>query len=218
MRLEKERCAVRLGNLGAPDDDEEIEARGQELSSLLDAFTEGEDAARVILEGDEPDLDKIERLAWAMEAFQTRSELWFGWVRPTEREVGTVHRLIGLVRAGAPRKELIEPAQLVYRSIADPRALYALGSALLYLAGEHCEYEPTPGHLRHTLDRGVAFFERGGDVAGFVPGPHDVARIHRLRDLVDAPDAHERRLLAAALWARYPQDPVTEGIRRTTVK
>lgn len=191
---------------------------------LMRAFTAGEDAARSVAEGGEPELGKLERYALALEALRAGVEdgtMWFGWVQPTLEDVQTAIRLVDLVRSGAPKEALKEPAWHVYRAVADPGGLYSMGGILLWLAGEECEEEPTPEHALFLLDCGSGFFERGGTVAGFTPTAEDLARLRRLREIATSEDPEvegERKRLAAELWARYPQDDVSAGIRRMTVR
>ena len=198
------------------EDDDEGPASGL-LGEVNDGLREGKKNVRAVSEGGEPDLGNLERLVGAMIAIRDR-KIWYGWVLPTEEDVKIAEHLVDLVRSGAPREALVEPARHVYRSIADPEALYSVGGLLLWLAGEPCEEEPRVEHRWAIMDRAVAFFERGGNVAGFVPGPEDVARIRRLRELLDEGDSEERRRLASEQWARYPRDNVTDGIRRITLR
>lgn len=196
----------------------------KDTMDLAHAFIEGERNVGIVANGGKPDSDKLVRLAQAMDALRSgvaAGTMCFGWVRPTEEDVRMAFRLVDLVRNGAPQESLIEPAWHVYRVTADPGALYSLCALLPWLAGEPCEDEPSVENALFNLDAALAFFERGGNVAGFVPTPEDAARVRRLRELVavEGADAlEERRRLAAELWARVPQDNVSEGIRRIMVK
>jgi hypothetical protein len=147
--------------------------------------------------------------------------LW-SWLMPNDEDVRVAQRLRELARTNAPREELIEPARHVFRVTADPSALTGLCDVLLWLAGEAGRlegFDDAPLDLVHRrLDRAIAFFERGGNVAGFVPTPEDLSRVQRLRALVtaDAGEAlAERQRLAKEMWARLPQDNVSAGVRRT---
>src|SRR5262249_39851060 len=76
---------------------------------------------------------------------------------------------------------------------------------------------PEPDAVREMLDMAAAFFERGGNVAGFVPTCEDLERVRRLRDLVTAANEEElaeRHRLAKELWARLPPDYVSAGVLR----
>lgn len=199
------------------DEDDEEGPDSSFLDNASTALDEGEEHARVVSEGGEPDLGTLERLVGALVSIRDR-RIWYGWVLPTDEDLKIAEHLVELVRSGAPREALVEPAWHVYRTIADPVALYSVGGLLLWLAGEPCEEEPRVEHRWAIMDRAVAFFERGGNVAGFVPGPEDVARIRRLRELLDEGDSEERRRLASEQWARYPRDNVTDGIRRITLR
>jgi len=188
------------------------------------AMVEGEDAVQTILAGGELDLEALDRLAEAFEVLRDgiANGTWgAGWVMPNDEDVRMAQRLVELARTNAPREELIEPARHVFRVTADPTALNGLCHVLLWLAGE-ARRGPFSDDARldrvyAALDRAIAFFERGGNVAGFVPTPEDLSRVQRLRALVtvDAGEAlAERQRLAKEMWARIPQDSVSEGVRR----
>jgi hypothetical protein len=196
----------------------------EDTIDLMDAFMAGEEATRLVAEGGEPDVEKLERYARAMEALRAgveKGKLCFGWVRPTREDVQIAFQLVDLVRAGASREDLVRPAWHAYRVTADPGALYSLGTILPWLAGEPRAEEPTPEQLRHILDLGAAFFGRGGEVAGFTPTPEDITRVDRLREIATAEGAaakEERKRIAKDLWARYPQDNISAGILRMAVR
>ena len=189
------------------------------------ALIEGEEAAQAILAGGEPDLNALDRSAEAFEVLRdgiANGTMWAGWIKPNDDDVRVAQRLLELARSNAPREELIEPARHVFRVTADPTALYGLCSVLLWLAGEArripFSYDAPLDKVCAGLDQAVAFFERRGNVAGFVPTPEDLSRVQRLRALVtaDAGEAlAERQRLAKEMWARLPQDSVSEGARRS---
>jgi hypothetical protein len=195
-----------------------------DMGDLLTALSDGEDHALIAATGGEPDLEKLERYAQALEVLRrgvADGTLWFGWVRPTEEDVGAASQLVDLARGGAPREALAEPAWKAYRAVADPGSLYSMGTVLPQLAGEPCKHEGSPEKVLYLLDRGIAFFERGGTVAGFTPTPEDLARVRRLREIATTEGAEaleERKRLVAELWARYPKDAVSEGIWRCAVR
>jgi hypothetical protein len=189
------------------------------------ALIEGEEAAQAILAGGEPDLSALDRLAEAFEVLRdgiANGTWWAGWVRPNDEDVRVAQRLLELARSNAPREELIEPARHVFRVTADPTALTGLCDVLPWIAGEARRipgFNDAPlDDVCACLDRALAFFERGGNVAGFVPTPEDLSLVQRLRALVtaDAGEAlAERQRLAKEMWARLPQDNVSEGARRS---
>lgn len=189
------------------------------------ALIEGEDAVQTILAGGELDLEALDRLVGVFEVLRDgiANGTWYaGWLKPNDEDVRAAQRLLELARTNAVREELIEPARHVFRVTADPSALEGLCGVLLWLAGEAKRlrgFEDVPLDVVHRrLDRTVAFFERGGNVAGFVPTPEDLSRVQCLRALVtaDAGEAlAERQRLAKEMWARLPQDNVSEGARRS---
>jgi len=148
-----------------------------------------------------------------------------GWIKPTEADVAAARDLVQLVRSGAPREALLEPALRVYRITADPGAERLLYYVLPWLAGEVNRIDddgraPDPEQVRKMLDATAAFFERGGKVLGFAPTSEDLARVLRLRELVTAGGAEElaeRHRLAKELWARLPQDAWVQSHRRCLV-
>jgi hypothetical protein len=193
-------------------------------TDMLSALVEGEEAAQTILAGGDPDLDALDRMAEALEALRDGilgGTMWAGWLTPNDEDVRVAQRLLELARTNAPREELIEPARYLFCVTADPGALEGLCSVLLWLSGEAKRMPFSDGTrldlVYAALDRAIAFFERGGNVAGFVPTPEDLSRVQRLRALVtaDAGEAlAERQRLAKEMWARLPQDNVSEGVRR----
>jgi hypothetical protein len=209
---------------------QDLEERDRFVSWLIDSETNGERAALDIIQGGAPDPAALDRWAEAMEAMRqamAKRTLDAGWMRPTEQDVLDTRRLAQFVRDGAPRDAIVEAAWRVYRVTADPNALYAVAGVLLWLAGEADRSNPMedgPPRLddvQKRIDVALAFFERGGDVAGFVPTAEDVARLRRLREVATADsgaDLLERHRLAKEMWARLPQDYVSAGIRRMTTR
>jgi hypothetical protein len=195
-----------------------------EIMDIQAALVEGEEAAQAILAGGEPDLDALDRSAEALEVLRDgilNGTMWAAWLTPNDEDVHVAQRLLELARTNAPREELIEPARHLFHVLADPDAVYGLCDVLLWLAGEARrlqDFDDAPLDLVHRrLDGAIAFFERGGNVAGFVPTPEDLSRVQRLRALVtaDAGEAlAERQRLAKEMWARLPQDYGSEGVRR----
>jgi hypothetical protein len=183
---------------------------------VMDGISDGEKAAWSVATGGEPDLEQLDRFAEALDVLRqgmTSGRLYGGW-EPTEEDVRAARHLAQLVREGAPREALIEPARRAACVVTDPCALGQLCNILPWLAGEarriaDGEGPPKPDRVREMLDGAAAYFERGGDVAGFVPSPEDLARVQRLRELVTVEsddELAERQRLARELWARLPQE------------
>lgn len=189
------------------------------ITIVGDGLIDGEKAARAVVAGGAPDLDALVRGAEGMNVLRleiAKGTMSAGWIRPTEDDVSNARHLVQLVREGAPREELLEPARRVVRVIVDPNALGVLCDALLWLEEEASRLEHL-AEVRKALDVAVSLFERGCDVDGFVPTLEDLARLRRLREIAitDGAEAlEERRLLVAELWARMPRDYVSECDRR----
>jgi hypothetical protein len=203
--------------MGTPDDSDEtveMEESDRYLSALIDAEQAGEDAARVVSDGGAPDVDALERHAWAIEELRVGIEagrLGAGWVRPTEPDVEAARELARRAREGAPSEDLRALGLRVYRVTADPQALYNMCTVLAVLA------EDVPRRDRYLdpvllLDDAMAFCERGGEVAGFSPTPEDAAAMRRLREIAFEPAAaDERKGIVASLRAKMPRDQIAEG-------
>lgn len=191
-----------------------LDAGERMLSEVISAMDDGEAAVRACAEGDYTDPEVLDRYVQALEKF--RAGVVAGGVKPTEDDVRAVQRLADLVRAGAPREELVPCASRALHITEDPGAsLDLLCMALPWLAGQApgllgFRHAPEPDEVRQHLDAAVSFVERGGG-AGFTPLPDDVDRVRRLRELIEI-DGPERRRLASELWARMPEK-VREGMR-----
>ena len=183
-----------------------LDARERRLSEVISAMDDGEAAVRACAEGGQADPEALDRYVQALEKF--RAGLVAGPVKPTEDDVRAVRRLADLVRARAPREELVPCAERALHITEDPGAsLGVLSMVLPWLVGLTpgllgFRQAPRPGEVRECLDVAVAFVERGGG-AGFTPLPDDLERVRRLRELADT-DGPERRRLASELWARLP--------------
>ena len=192
--------------------------RDEIMDVQLAAF-EGEEAAGALAAGGEPDLNALDRLAEALDVLQqgiAKGTMDAGWIRPTVDDVRAAQHLVKLVREGAPREQLREPAERVFRVTADPRALRALCVTLPSLVGEATDILSSE-QILEGLDRAAVFFKRGGKVVDFVPTPEDMACLQRLRAIATGEGAEalsERRALVARFWARVPDDYVSKGIRR----
>jgi hypothetical protein len=182
----------------------------------------GELAAKAVVSGEAPDLDALERWAKGMNLLRkliAEGRANWGWVRPTEDDVSTARRLVQLVREGAPREALVEPALRVLRVTEDPETLWRLCLVLPWLAGEPSNVN-TPELVQlvpEVLDQALSLFERGATVGGFTPTRADLARLQRLREIATADSAEalaERRRLVAEFWARLPDDATARNARR----
>jgi hypothetical protein len=205
---------------------EEWERSWRELEAIADAMEAGTRATQALSTGGEPNLEVLDRYAEMLEAFRVlvaQGRASIGWIEPTEDDVAAARHLVRLVRAGASREALVEPARRVYRITADPSAERLLYYVLPWLAGEVNRIdddgrEPDPEQVRKMLDATAAYFERGGKVLGYVPTSEDLARVRRLRELVAAgggEELAERHRLAKELWAQLPQDDWTQSHRRS---
>jgi hypothetical protein len=176
----------------------EIPARGaggeawrQFLDDLMTATIDGLTAARTVLAGGPPDIDVLNEYATALEVLRigvAQKRVCYGWIVPTEDDVRNARHLVQLVREGAPSDALIEPARRAARVMTDPEELETFHSALLCLENEASRVQHLP-RIVEVLDRTVAFFERGCNVAGFVPTPVDIANVQRLREIAAADGA-----------------------------
>lgn len=176
---------------------------------------DGQYAALTLATGGEPDLWRFERWAETIEEVRrgvARGGLSYG-IQPTEEDVRAARDLVRLVRDGAPREALVEAAWRVYRFTADPAAVDSLLHVLPWLAGVEgpppyaTDEAMPPEVVCEWLDDGAAFFERGGNVRGFVPTAEDLTRVRRVRELVTAEGAEEvaeRQRLAKELLERLP--------------
>jgi len=190
------------------------------------ALTEGAEVAKGIATGTgEPDLQKLERWAEDMEVFRgeiTRMAGGGALLRPTEEDVSAARHLVQLVRDGVPPDALIEAAWRVFDMAGDADSLKRRGATYARLGDEKTAHiffsvARQPGEVRAFLDSAIDLFERGGNVAGFVPTPDDLSRVRRLRELAMADSGEElaeRRRLAKELWARLPQDYAFVGAQQ----
>jgi hypothetical protein len=204
---------------------DEMDTAADAVRFVAEATLCGGSHVWAIATGGEPDIECLDRMVKGLDMLRDgveKERMYAGWLRPTEEDVAAARSLAQLVREGAPREALVEPAMRVYGIQANPGALYGLAHVLLWLAGEarriaQHEGPPKPDHVRKALDEAAAYFERGGTVAGFVPTLDDLASVRRLRELVvtqSEEELAERRRIAKELWARLPQDDVSAGVRR----
>jgi hypothetical protein len=186
-----------------------MEERDRWVNWLIESEDGGERAAWEIVQGKSPDVAALERWAEAMEVMRQEiadGRLGAGWIRPTEADVEAARDLARRAREGASPEELRGLALRVYRVTADPNALYGLCHLLGALDRDVPPKQEVPS-IPAVLDRALAFFERGGEVAGFSPTPEDVEHLRRLQEVALDPAAAEERLrLTKALIARMPNE------------
>lgn len=193
----------------------ELRAFEQFLDDLMTAMHDGLDAARIVVSGGPPDVDVLDKYAQAQETLRVgiaQKRLSMCWIRPTEDDVQSTRRLVQLLRDGAPSEALIEPVQRAARVFTDPWELELFHSALYCLKDEASRIQHLP-RIAEVLDRALAFFERGFNVAGFMPTPTDVANVRRLREIAskDGEEAlAERQHLVKELLGRLPPGSVVD--------
>jgi len=191
-------------------DPKKISPRDEQfLDDLLSAMEDGLKAAQTIAGGGPPDIEVLDEYATALEVLRVgtlQKRLSAGWIQPTEDDVQGARHLVELVREGAPSEALIEPARRAARVQTDPRELEELQAALYCLENEPIRVRHRQA-IKDVLDQTVALFERGCNVAGFVPTPLEMANVRRLREIAAADGAEalaERLRLAKELMARLP--------------
>ena len=189
----------------------------QFFNDVVRATEDGLKAARVVAAGGPPDVNVLDAYAHALEMHRIAiaQKLWCNWLQPTEDDVQNARRLVQLVREGAPSEALIEPAVRSARVTTDPGELEEFHAALLCLEDEASRSRHLAA-IMEILDQTAAIFERGCNVAGFVPTPQDLANVRRLRE-VAAADGEEvqapRRRLVKELLARLPPGSNIEAFR-----
>jgi hypothetical protein len=96
------------------DEEERLLEEGERyLTHVTDALDRLTHALRVILDGGAPDIDALEAGAAVLEDF-ARGKV--AGPRPiTDDDVAAAHHLIDLVRAGAPKEDVITAAREVMR-------------------------------------------------------------------------------------------------------
>jgi hypothetical protein len=187
-------------------------------------FIQGAQAAWTVVSGGVPDLERLDRLAVALDVLvraMTEGTLPSVGSEMTDEDVRDARRLVKLVREGAPREELTEAALRVYCRNAGRSVLVGLRHVLPWLGGEATAAlrhfsEPAPGAVEGDLAKAVSFFERCNSAVGFTPTPDDLARLRRLQEIAAAENGAElveKRRLAQELLARLPTRTV-EGTAR----
>ena len=99
------------------DEEEHLLEEGERyLTHVVNARERLEDALRVILDGGAPDIDALEAGAAVLEDF-ARGKV--AGPRPiTDDDVAAAHRLVDLVRAGAPKEEIAAAARRVHEILS----------------------------------------------------------------------------------------------------
>jgi exonuclease VII small subunit len=189
----------------------------QFLSDVLSAMEDGLKAAQTIAGGGPPDVDVLNEYAAALEVLRVgtlQKRLSAGWIQPTEDDVRSALHLVQLVREGARSEALIEPALRATRVMTDPMELGAFHVALVCLQDEARRVRHLEA-IKEVLDQTMALFERGCNVAGFVPTPVDLANVRRLREFAAAEGAEAqapRLRLVKELLARLPPDSTVDAL------
>lgn len=199
-----------------PTRDADVEVREQFLDDVLSGIIDGMRAARAVANGGPPDVDVLHEYAQALEVLRVGDASCNGFLEPTEDDVRSVRHLVQLVRDGAPRDALIEPARRAERVVADGWELERFQSALICLEDDASRIQHFD-RIREVLDLSIALFARGCRAAGFVSTPADVVNVKRLREIMAAEGAQaeeERLRLVRELEARLPlsggiQEPET---------
>jgi len=197
---------------------ERMEASEREVSALVDAEEEGVEALTSLLRGDRANVEALDRYVQVFEVL--RGGRIAGGYKPTEDDVRNARRLVDSVREGAPHEAVVALAMRVFRVSQDPAGLSCLCGVLPLLAGRTTSVDGIRGApheymqniVRIRLDIALAFFERGGEVEGYVVTPEDLVRVRRLHEIA-LEDGPERRALAAQLWSRMPRT-FTEDVER----
>jgi hypothetical protein len=202
-----------------PPRDAGSEVREQFLEDLISATDDGLKAARTVAAGGPPDIDVLNNYAQALEVIRievAQKRLSFGWVVPAEDDVQSARHLVELIREGAPREALIEPARRAARVMTDPWELEAFHGALYCLESEASRVQHL-ARIVEVLDQTLGLFERGCNVAGFVPTPVDIANVRRLRETAATEGAEaqaERLRLVKELLARLPPHSTVNAFPR----
>jgi len=194
----------------------------QFLDELLSAMDHGWKAAQTIAGGGPPDVNVLDEYVQALEVCRVaiaENRLSCGWEQPTEDDVRNARYLVQLIREGAPSEALMEPALRVVRAHTDPVKLRELHAALLCLEDEASRGRHLAA-IKEVLDQTVALFERGCNVAGFVPTPLDMANVRRLREIAATDGAEalaERLRLVKELLSRVPPGSTIDAFGREFV-
>jgi hypothetical protein len=185
------------------------EAWEQFFNDLHRAEADGLKVARTVANGGPPNVKVLDEYAHALEVLRAvvAQKKLHGWFQPTEDDVQNARRLVQLIREGAPSEALIEPALRAARVMTDPVDMQEFHAALLCLEDEASRSRHLAA-IKEVLDQTVAMFERGCNVAGFVPTPLDLAHVRRLREVAATDGAKvlaERQRLVRDLLARLPE-------------
>jgi len=181
----------------------------QFFNDLHRAKEDGLKAARTVAGGGPPDVKVLDEYAQALEVLRVAvaQKKLRGWFQPTEDDVQNARRLVQLIREGAASEALIEPALRAARVMTDPVEMQEFHAALLCLEDEASRGRHLAA-IKEVLDQTVALFERGCNVAGFVPTPLDLAHVRRLREIAATDGAEvlaERLRRVKELLARLPE-------------
>ena len=181
-------------------------------------------AARAVAGGGPPNVELLDDYAQALEGMRlgvARKILsGSGWLEPTEDDVRDARHLVQLVREGAPREALIEPAQRAARVVTDGEDLERFQSALYCIEDEAFRVQHLE-RIQDVLDLTIAVFERGCRAASFVSAPADVANVRRLLEIVATDGAAalaERLRLVQELDGRLPPCSILDRTDREEIQ
>lgn len=190
------------------------------LTRMTTALVEGQDAAWALVKNKTEDLGALEAHAEALGMLQqglSRRTLYAGWIRLNLRNIDVARQLTERLRdKSATAGFLHTAAWYVYRLTADPRALHGLNEVLPWFIVPESwgnEGRPSPEKINHLLTQALAFFERRGNVASFIPLPEDLKALHRLCT-ISGSEGHERRTLSSLLLRRMPRNEIHPNIPR----
>ncbi|HZF52155.1 MAG TPA: hypothetical protein VE093_26055 [Polyangiaceae bacterium] len=215
--LGEEKPTQMLDPTKIPPRDADRDVWEQFLNDFDRAEEDGLKAALAVAGGGPPDVNVLDEYAQALEVQRVaiaQKRLHCGWDEPTEDNVQSARHLVQLVREGAPSEALIEPALRAARVQTDPVELREFHVALVCLEDEARRVRHLEA-IKEVLDQTVALFERGCNVAGFVPTPVDLANVRRLWEIAatEGAEAQAPRLrLVKELLARLPPGSIVDAL------
>lgn len=168
------------------EDDPDPEAMWRYADALYDAHHAALLAVRAVVEGGTPDLDALEKGAQVLEVLRG-GRISDGRVKLTEDDVAAARHLVDLVRAGAPREDIVAAAQRVHKIMNRPKS-------------------PALARPREEHEREILGMLR---MSGVEPTEDDMRDVRRLAALraEDAVNAVEAQLASEEIWRRLFPPP-----------